>query len=344
MRNAETMDGDCTPSTSILLPVYNDEKYLRDAVESLLNQTFTNFELIAIDDGSNDCCPQILETFAAKDKRVRIISRPNTGYLRALQDGLQIARGDIIARMDADDVAHPERLEKQLAYLDSNPACVAVGSWVNFVEETGMKLFEWHPPTDHEQIDRELLAGRGAMIVHPTLTMRRSAFNEIGGYRNEFEYAEDFDLLLRLGEVGLLANIGEILLDYRQRPGSVCGKHAYKQQVLIKRALEQAYVRRELSRDTLPSLPTPKVISHHRYYVNLALGAIVKENQYAAQRCILRAIGAAPWDWLPWCLLAFTGPVWLSRCFRYCFRTASLVASAVRPGAKFEQEAVDYRA
>src|ERR1051325_1151561 len=113
------------PTVSVLLPVYNAERYLESALQSVLGQTFSDFEVIAVDDGSKDNSKKILERFAANDPRIRVISRPNTGIVGALNDGLAVARGEFIARMDADDVALPGRFQAQLDYLRGHPDCIA---------------------------------------------------------------------------------------------------------------------------------------------------------------------------------------------------------------------------
>src|ERR1700726_1508117 len=118
------------PTISVLMPVYNAERYVAEAVESILSQTFADFEFIIIDDGSKDRSLAILEEYAARDPRIRLVSRPNTGIVKALNQGLALASGELVARMDADDIAMPERLAKQRDYLADHPECVMVGSRV----------------------------------------------------------------------------------------------------------------------------------------------------------------------------------------------------------------------
>jgi glycosyltransferase involved in cell wall biosynthesis len=318
------------PRISVLLPVFNAERYLRIAIDSILEQSFTDFEFIIIDDGSEDGSGKIIDDSISRDDRIQLIRRANTGYVRALQDGLEIARGDIIARMDADDIAARERFSKQLSFLDCNPHCVAVGSWVTFVDEDGSSLFQWQPPLHHESIDKECLAGHGGMIIHPAMMMRRAAFDQVGGYRNEFEYAEDFDLILRLAEIGKLANIADVLMQYRQSPKSVCGRFSEKQQSLIRKAIGEAAVRRGIPNQQLPGLPIPRALPIQRHYSNLAMGAILAGNMRPARLCAWRAIRISPLDWVSWATLMLTGPKWLSKSLLFVYHVTVACLCAMR--------------
>src|SRR5438045_1565655 len=122
------------------MPVYNAERYLRQAVESIRNQTLPDFEFVIVNDGSTDRSLRILKAFARSDKRVKLITRPNTGLVGALTDGLGACRGEFIARMDGDDIAHPQRLEKQLTYMREHPECVVVGCRVRGIDPYGCEL------------------------------------------------------------------------------------------------------------------------------------------------------------------------------------------------------------
>lgn len=206
---------------SVVLPVYNAERYLAAAVESILAQTFTSFELLAIDDGSRDGSLAILRRFAAKDPRVRVISRPNTGIVGALNDGLAAASAPLIARMDADDFALPNRFAAQYAYMQEHPHCVGLGSAVDFMDERDARVMACPRPTAHEQIEAGLLRGDGGMIIHPVAMFRRDALLSIGGYRKIAEYVEDLDVYLRLAQVGRLANLPDTLLCYRIHTTSI---------------------------------------------------------------------------------------------------------------------------
>ena len=204
------------PRVSVALPVHNCERYVAEAIESILAQTFTDFEFLIVDDGSTDGTLSILNRFAARDSRIRVISRPNTGIVGALNEMLGLARADLVARMDADDVALPVRFERQVRYLDEHPECVMVGSRVTIIDPDGDALTEMGDALSHEQIVTDLLNYKGQMVYHPAVIYRRKAVLDLGGYRPECREAEDLDLFLRLAEVGQIVNLPEPLLKYRE--------------------------------------------------------------------------------------------------------------------------------
>ena len=188
----------------------------------MLAQTFADFEIIAVDDGSKDNTLAILRGYEARDPRVRVVSRPNTGIVGALNDGLALARGEFVARMDGDDLCLPDRFAKQVEFLRQHSNCVLVGSQVLLIDPDGQPICP-HKLTrfTHEEIDHDHL-NRGWPVVHPAVMMRRDAVEKIGRYREEYKWLEDLDLFLRLGEVGELANLPDVLLKYRLHFGSVC--------------------------------------------------------------------------------------------------------------------------
>jgi glycosyltransferase involved in cell wall biosynthesis len=235
------------PLISVVLPVFNAQGYLATAVESILAQSVADFELIAIDDGSTDGSPEVLGKLRQRDSRVHIISRPNTGIVGALNDGLAAARGEFIARMDADDIALPQRFERQLAYLRAHPECVAVGSSVLQIDPDGDPIGVQHWAESHAEIDALLLTGGGG-LAHPTAMIRTSALRGVGGYRPEYQWIEDKDLWLRLGEIGRLANLREPLLQYRLHESSVCWQREVQQRQLWEKLLAETYRRRGISR------------------------------------------------------------------------------------------------
>jgi glycosyltransferase involved in cell wall biosynthesis len=229
---------------SVLMPVYNAADYLAEAVQSILAQTFADFEFVIVDDGSTDRSGRMLADFAAKDSRIKVITRPNTGIVGALNDAIGASSGELIARMDADDVALPDRLAKQVAYMENHPQCVALGGRVIGIDPYGCVLFHSEHKMEHERIDAELLNGVGWAIVHPTAMLRRDAVHRVGAYRREFQWVEDLDLFLRLAEIGKLANLPDELLRYRQHTASVNRTRAAQQAELADAAVREAYRRR----------------------------------------------------------------------------------------------------
>src|SRR5438445_5451065 len=182
-----------TPRVSVLLPVWNGEAFLEQAMESILRQTFSSFELIVIDDGSTDRTTAIAEEFASGDNRVRVLRRPHEGLSAALNAGIAATRGEYVARMDADDISVPDRLQKQVAYLDAHPACVAVGTWIEVVDEAGVHLGLKTFVETHEEISAALLRGVSP-IAHPTVVMRRDVLRGAGGYDARCYPSEDLGL------------------------------------------------------------------------------------------------------------------------------------------------------
>jgi glycosyltransferase involved in cell wall biosynthesis len=232
---------------SVVMPVYNAGKYLRSAVQSVLAQTFTDFELIAVDDGSKDESLAILREFEAKDPRVKVISRANTGIVGALNDGLAAAKGELIARMDADDLATPHRFEKQVAFLREHPDHVLVGSQVMLIDSDDAALCPKRDTVyEHEEIDAGHLSGRWP-LVHPTVMMRRDAVMKVGGYRAKYQWLEDLDLFLRLAEVGQLASLRDVLLHYRLHTGSVCHTRENDQDKIRPELEAEVYARRGIA-------------------------------------------------------------------------------------------------
>lgn len=199
------------------MPVYNAEGFLAAALDSILAQSWNNIELIAVDDGSTDDSLAILHKCRARDRRVHVVSRPNTGIVGALNDGLALCRGEYIARMDADDLVHPRRLELQVKLMEKTPHLVAVGTAVEMIDVAGHRLWIDRPQLTHERIEAELLLGNGLAIIHATAMMRREALTRIGGYREHARNIhEDLDLFLRLACIGRLANMRKPLYRYRR--------------------------------------------------------------------------------------------------------------------------------
>ena len=153
---------------TVLLAVYNGQEYLRAAIESVLGQTFPNFEFLIIDDGSIDGSLNIVREYARRDGRIRIITRPNKGLTNTLNEGISLARGEYLARMDADDICMPRRFERQLGYMKDHPDCVLVGSRVELMDPEGLPIREMCLEQSHEDIDAAHL-NRGWPVVHPRI-------------------------------------------------------------------------------------------------------------------------------------------------------------------------------
>ena len=209
------------PLVSVMMPVYNVGRYVGKAVESILNQTFEDFEFLIVNDGSTDGSLEILREYAARDRRIRLSSRGNIGLAGSRDELLKAAQGELAACMDADDISSPDRLEKQVAYLREHPECSLVGSRVTIIDPDGEPLQVMGEHLEHEAIDRSLMNAEGQSIYNPSVMYRRHLALQVGGYRQEYDYMEDLDLFLRMAEVGRLANLPQPLLQYREHLGKV---------------------------------------------------------------------------------------------------------------------------
>ena len=233
------------PAASVILPIYNAEKYLDSAIKSVLEQDFENFELLLLNDGSTDRSISCLEYYAARDKRCKLHSWTNRGLIKTLNAGVQLANSDILIRMDADDICRPTRFTKQLSYMSEHPECVALGSRVMLIDAENWPITEFFADKlEHDEIDAVNLSGNGGGIAHPTAVIRKGTILQVGGYRSDYPHAEDIDLFLRLAEIGRLSNLSDILLDYRQHPSSIGYRYSQTQKESSRRAVVGACVRR----------------------------------------------------------------------------------------------------
>jgi len=294
------------PTVSVVMPVYNAERYVAEAVESILAQTFTDFEFIIIDDGSTDASLSILQHYAKRDERIRLTSRPNTGVVRAMNEGMSQARAKYVARMDADDISLPERLAREVAFLEGNPDCVAVGCRVMMIDADGDPIRKWPVHECHEEIDRANLESFGSSIVHPTVLMRRDEVAAAGAYNIAFQYASDMDLFLRLAERGRLANLPEVLLKYRLHLGSIGHRKRLEQQRAAAAAAEAACKRRGIN---VPARKDPALLRplsagyHHATWAKWALKA---GNVATARKHAFAAVRKSPFSLRSWRIAART--------------------------------------
>nr|WP_086940003.1 glycosyltransferase family 2 protein [Thaumasiovibrio occultus] len=235
---------------SVILPAFNAQKTLARAINSLLVQTFSDFELIVINDGSTDGTRNIIEQFT--DSRIKAIHlTKNVGLIDALNLGLTMAKGRYIARMDADDISLPERFAEQIAFLDAHPDYIACGtSIINFTEtsEHGLRESYMRYPTSDEEI-RVALHFFERNICHPTVMFRSSAIKEQGiCYRKEYPHAEDYRLWIELSKLGKLHNLPKGLVKYYRHQEQISAKY-YPEQIAISKRIV-----RDLIRETWPAI------------------------------------------------------------------------------------------
>ncbi len=243
------------PVISVLMSVYNSEIYLAPAINSILRQSYAGFEFIIVDDGSTDGSGELLQHYGTRDKRIRVISRQNGGIVAALNEGLTHAQGEFVARMDSDDISVPKRLELQLAFMRAHPDCVAVSCQNLAIDPEGWPIRVVNCPPTHEEIEAMHLSARPGGLCHAAAFMRRASLLAVGAYRAAFELAEDYDLWLRLAEVGRLANCQEILFWFREHANSLSKSRREEQRLATWKAVQDAYRRRNLPFDHPPPGP-----------------------------------------------------------------------------------------
>lgn len=210
------------PKVSVVMSVYNCERFLGEAIESILNQTFKDFEFIIINDGSTDSSGEIIKSY--KDTRIVFLEQENKGLTASLNRGIEIAKGEYIARMDADDISHLERLDKQVRFLDENLEYALVGTWVQEIDEYGKLIKLWKMGGTDKEIKQVL--PRYNCFVHGSTMFKKKCFEMGGGYRASMrQFTEDYDLWLRISERFKVANIGEILYYLRNISTSIRGMY-----------------------------------------------------------------------------------------------------------------------
>ncbi len=214
------MDKDLIPEVSIIMPVYNGSKYVAKAIESILGQTFTNFEFLIIDNASEDNTLEIISSF--KDPRIKLIKNPrNLHLIKSLNIGLEISRGKYVARMDHDDISLPRRLEVEHNFLEQHPTVAIVGTWSIIIDGNDTPIKIHKNPTGSNVIKYELLFGN--TTTHPSIMMRKDIIIEAKGYDEKWLNTEDYNLYSRVIQSHEIANIPEPLLYYRTHGSSLTG-------------------------------------------------------------------------------------------------------------------------
>lgn len=198
---------------SVLVPVHDGEAFVGEAIESCLRQSFPDFELVVVDDGSTDATPDIVSRYAERDRRIVVHRQENRGYVAALGVAAALAKGELLARLDADDLAEPGRLARQVAFLDEHPEVAVVGGALLVVDRRGRPFYLAAYPLEPAEVSAAM--SQRTPVGHPTATIRRHVFDAVGGYRADFPYAEDYDLWLRVAREHRIANLPDILGRYR---------------------------------------------------------------------------------------------------------------------------------
>ena len=317
------------PIVSVVMSVFNGERFIADSIESILGQTFRDFEFIIIDDGSTDGTGEILARHQKADSRLLIHHHQNQGQVPSLNIGCRLARGLYIARIDADDIAVPERFERQIDFLGQNPQVALVGSAISNIDELGRPLTTWLLPTGNEEIRERLFALQDIPFCHVTLVFRTEAFRAVNGYRTAFAPAEDYDLWLRMAERFQLANLPEPLVKVRRRAHSLSFTSARQQVISRLVAWSASAIRRAggsepisegepVSRDLVRSLGVSDelfermLMGVYQYWIDVMLQASDKTGALGVMR---EALEPQSWKHINKSIVANT---WLAAA-RICF-------------------------
>ncbi len=217
------------PKVSVIMSVYNGERYLKEAIGSILNQTFKDFEFIIVDDGSIDRTSEILKECAEKDERIRIITNSeNIGLTKSLNKAIKFAKGEYIARMDADDISLPERLKKQVDFLTNYPNFGLVGCNAIVIDEKGNFV-------KNVILSEELNSAlkKRNRLVHGSVMFRRAVIEKTGGYNEQIFYAQDYEMFLRISKISEIGRINKFLYKLRVHKGSLSYKKFFKQMYYV---------------------------------------------------------------------------------------------------------------
>jgi len=290
------------PRVSVVMSLYNSEKYLREAIDSVLSQTFTDFEFVIIDDGSTDSSASIVQSY--DDPRIMFFRQKNKGLPAALNAAICCSQADFVARMDPDDICFPERLEKQYAYMQRHPDIQVLGSSVMCIDESGEKLAEIIK-------DTYLLPGTSTApetpCIHPSVMFRRSAFNQAGGYPESMRYGgEDAVLFNKILVFGGIKNLSIILLKYRLSPFSMSQKSIVFNKLLREMVCKQvngALISREDWGKLLEAYQQPGsgLFGYYLYIGKLFLRG--DKSMAEARKYLGKALYASPFSlhvWLCW--------------------------------------------
>ncbi len=214
------------PKVTVLMAVYNCEQYLREAVESILGQTFQDFDFLIINDGSTDSTREVILSY--DDPRIRLVdNEQNLGLTRSLNRGLELAQGEFIARQDGDDISEPERLSKQVTFLEAHPEVALLGTWYKKIDAQGNLIGLRDLPCDSTQILWGILFF--CPLIHSSIMLRKSpVLNQVGFYNESFSYAQDYELWSRISQHFPVGNLNEYLVRYRVNPSSMTATYGVK--------------------------------------------------------------------------------------------------------------------
>jgi glycosyltransferase involved in cell wall biosynthesis len=237
-----------TPDVSVVMSVFNGQAYLAEAIESILNQSYRDFDFVIIDDGSTDKTAEILRSYASRDQRIRIYRHENKGRAASLNIGIELAKGNYVARMDADDFALPHRLQEQVRFMNEHPEVGLIGGAFELINNNQVLKTIRFPAEDSEV---RSMMGFCNPICHPTVLMRKEVALASGGYRKALLDADDYDLWLRMSERTKLGNLDAVVLRYRVHASQVSLGNMAHQKLCVLAARAAAVSRRRGDADPL---------------------------------------------------------------------------------------------
>jgi glycosyltransferase involved in cell wall biosynthesis len=309
------------PAVSVVFRAYNCREYIGQAIDSILAQTFQDFEIVVVDDGSTDGTEAILKSYAQKDNRIRVIrNEPNQGPVRTMNIGVREAQGEFIAVHDADDLSLPHRLETQVNFLRSQPNITLMGGGAYFIDEEGEVLRVGTTARKVGEAARQFLEG-GQSFIHTSCMYRRISIEAVGLYDEFFTSSHDYDMLVRMANTFEVAYYEEPLVKWRKLNTGITGKKKLAQAAFAELARIRAKAKREgrsinLQQEyerliTNNSVQLKRPISDARYYYNIALQLLEQGNNETARKRFLQALkgGAGP-DILLRTLIFYTLSFW----------------------------------
>lgn len=251
---------------SVIMSCYNSEQYLMEAIKSILNQTYSKFEFIIVNDGSTDSTLDIIKSI--KDSRIIILNQENQGLATALNNAIKIAKGKYILRMDADDISLSHRIQKQVSFMESNPEVGVLGSAIIFIDEKDNQLGRSFSLLSSRLIEKFILNHKGNVMAHPSVIIRKELFDKYGGYCRHMTFSQDYQLWSKFLRKGVVfKNLKEALLKYRINENSTGSKMQYTEESLkrLYEVLAEDNPTKQMVDNLKQSLTKNKTSYHIRY-------------------------------------------------------------------------------
>lgn len=248
---------------SVVIPVYNAEPFLKEAIQSVIDQSYKNLEVIIINDGSNDNSLEILESFSESDKRIRLYSRPNLGLVSTLNEALSYCNGKYILRMDADDIVDAKWAETLYQFMEKNPQCDIVGTQGIAIDEKGKKQGSIRKPQSRKSINSHII--RNSPVIHPSVIMRKTIISE-DFYRQSDWPAEDYGAWIRSNNGRNIRNVGEKLIYYRSTDNGISNTNNQMQKEKATEVREKYLLNSFLKHSTEREL---QFLTHHTGFIGM---------------------------------------------------------------------------